>query len=674
MTEVVRSYLQFYQQRTYRSNRIDGGKDISYLVKDMERLTAESFRVCEMLAAECPTLYSNDIFGFHRYQKDLPCYELSCGISSPVNNPGNITPNYRRIMDLGFDAILQDLTSKKSTANGDSILFYEAIERQLLAFYPVVESYRKLALEQNNLRLATALAHVPAQPPRSFYEACLFMHMIAYLLRCALYSHLTLGRFDQYMYSYYLADLARGVSREELLETLELYFIAMNFDTDLYHGVQKGDNGQSMVLGGFSKHGESMFNELSQLCMEASLELSLIDPKINLRCGKNTPLELYELGTKMTKQGLGFPQYCNDDIVVPGLIALGYDEEDARNYTVAACWEFIIPNCSMDIPNRGTMNFPAVVNRALHRHLSESADFDTLMDFVKKEIQAECRSVQQRHWNYQLKPSSLLSLFVDGCLEKGLDLSQGGAKYNNYGIHGVGIADATDALSAVKHLIYDTGTLEKDVLLSALNANFEGYAECRNRLLNLPYKMGNNDDATDEIAASLMQCFADTMNDMDNGHGGIWRTGTGSAMEYVLSSRNCPATANGRRAGAPFAANFSPSITARLNGPLSVIQSFTKFDLRKIINGGPLTLEIHDTVFRNAEGEKKVAQLVKTFILLGGHQLQLNSINRDVLLAAQRNPEQYPNLIVRVWGWSGYFCELDREYQNHIIRRTEFQI
>ncbi|MBQ9131286.1 MAG: pyruvate formate-lyase, partial [Clostridia bacterium] len=134
--------------------------------------------------------------------------------------------------------------------------------------------------------------------------------------------------------------------------------------------------------------------------------------------------------------------------------------------------------------------------------------------------------------------------------------------------------------SAVRYLIYDTKQLEKEVLMEALNANFEGYTECRNRLRNLPPKMGNNDDYADQIAACLMQCFSDTMNGMPNGQGGIWRAGTGSAMEYVLSSCKCPATANGRCAGEPFSANFSPSLYARLNGPLSVLQSFTKFDLK----------------------------------------------------------------------------------------------
>ncbi|MDE6397990.1 MAG: pyruvate formate-lyase, partial [Clostridiales bacterium] len=142
----------------------------------------------------------------------------------------------------------------------------------------------------------------------------------------------------------------------------------------------------------------------------------------------------------------------------------------------------------------------------------------------------------------------------------------------------------------------------------------------------------------------------------------------------IYEGERCPATPDGRGAWEPFSANFSPAITTRLKGPFSVIRSFTKFDLKKTINGGPLTLEIHDTAFKNGDGIKKVAALVKSFFDMGGHQLQINSINRDTLLDAQKNPEKYPNLIVRVWGWSGYFNELDLSYQNHVISRTEFSV
>ena len=169
-----------------------------------------------------------------------------------------------------------------------------------------------------------------------------------------------------------------------------------------------------------------------------------------------------------------------------------------------------------------------------------------------------------------------------------------------------------------------------------------------------------------------MRAFCDNMNGKPNGIGGIWRAGTGSAQCY-LRDTDCT-TADGRKSGTPYSSSFSPSLDVKTDGLLSVLQSFTKFDLTDIINGGPLTIEIHDTVLRNDVGIKKVAMLVQKYIELGGHQLQLNSVNRDRLIDSQKHPEKYPNLIVRVWGWSGYFNELDKSFQDHIIRRTEYGV
>jgi formate C-acetyltransferase len=319
------------------------------------------------------------------------------------------------------------------------------------------------------------------------------------------------------------------------------------------------------------------------------------------------------------------------------------------------------------------MNFPKVVNTVIRESVAKCDTFEKLMDNVREEIKNECDRLICFANQRELMPSPYLSVFIDGCLEKGMDLCQNAAKYNNSGCHGAGISNAADALAAVKKLIYEEKSLDHRTLLKTLENNFEGFEELRHKLLECP-KMGNNEDYVDGIACELMDAFAKNMNVRKNNRGGIFRAGTGSAMEYIWSARQVAATADGRKAYEPYGSSFSPSITARLNGPLSVIQSFTKYDMTNIINGGPLTMEVHDTTFRNDMGIQKIAQLVKSFIDLGGHQLQLNSINRERLLDAQKHPENYPNLIVRVWGWSGYFNELAPEYQQHIIRRTEFMV
>ena len=260
---------------------------------------------------------------------------------------------------------------------------------------------------------------------------------------------------------------------------------------------------------------------------------------------------------------------------------------------------------------------------------------------------------------------------VDGCIEQGTDLKYVKGCYRNFGSHSTGLSVAADALAAVKKVIYEDKTVDKDRLLAALKTDYEKDPELRNLLISCP-KVGNDDNYADSLMVHIMKFIAKKLNRRPNGHGGIWRSATGSAQNYYYAAKDDPATADGRKAYTPYPSSYSPTLTAKLSGPLSVIRSFTKPDLTESCNGGPLTMEVHDNVFRNLEGEGKVADMVKLFIDMGGHQLQLNAINRERLLDAQAHPENYPNLVVRVWGWSGYFVELDPAFQNHIISRTNF--
>ena len=671
MTEKVKAMYDLIRSCEYRKRRVDNGEYDLTSVYNEHPLDFESYMLCDMLNREVPNILEGDIFGFNRYNVNTPYYYKN-GKKVPAGI-GNITPNYKRVIDSGFDAILADVEKyEKINVSGNSPLFYSSLRRNIGAVLDISERYRKYAESIGNKRLAEALEQVPSKPARSFYEACVFFKIIVYTLRCANHSHLTIGRFDQYMYSYFKADIDRGVSREELFETLEMLFLTLNADSDIYFGAQQGDNGQSMVLGGFDKLGNDTYNELSDMCINASLEINMIDPKINIRVGKKTPDRIYELGTKLTKLGLGFPQYCNDDVVVPYLLSLGYDEDDAYNYGVAACWEFIVPNNAYDVPNRMNFNLPSILNDAVFEDLENCQSYNEFFDAFAKRVH---NSANEYITEYAEKPETVkmqyLSLFVDGCIESGLDITEGGAKYHNYGSLISGISTTADSLAAIKKNVFEEKNVRANELVLALKANFDGYSEIRAKLANSS-KMGNNDDYVDTIAADLIKTYSEAFHGKDNGHGGVWRIGTGSAQGFWWQSRDTGATPDGRLAGDFYSCSFSPSLTAKTKGPLSIIQSFTKYDMSKVCHGGPLTMELHDSVFRNEEGEKKVAQLVKAFVNLGGHQLQLNAINRDRLLAAKAHPEAHRELIVRVWGWSGYFCELDSAYQEHIIRRAEY--
>ncbi|NLY27917.1 MAG: hypothetical protein GX049_10310 [Alcaligenaceae bacterium] len=212
------------------------------------------------------------------------------------------------------------------------------------------------------------------------------------------------------------------------------------------------------------------------------------------------------------------------------------------------------------------------------------------------------------------------------------------------------VVTAVDALAAVQKYVYGDKSVTKEELLAALATDFENAPDLLAKLRFDAPKLGSNDAETDDLAVEILDCFADSLQGFVNERGGIFRAGTGSAMYYVWHASNLPATADGRRSGEGLGANYSPSLFARLKGPISILQSFAKPHLKRVCNGGPLTLELHDTMFRNEQAIEKVAMMVKSFMRMGGHQLQLNAINRDTLKAAQKTPKDYRSLIVRVWG------------------------
>ena len=669
MTERIQTLLQILKCNSYKENRRDNTIALTPEEESLHPFMQDAALLKKMLELEDPFFLPGDRIGFHRVNTSYLMQTSPAGKWMPSWSAGNIVPDYETVLRDGIDGIRTRILSYESTPFRDAAV---VCLDTVLAF---ADRYAQKAKLYGDPELYACLCRVPHKGATTLLEACVLMKFVIFTLRCNRNDHITLGRFDKYMRPFYEADLKAGKTRAELLEIIQEFFLSLNFDTDLYHGVQKGDNGQSLVLGG-----NGSFDDFSHLCMEAALELNLIDPKINLRVDKNTPDSLYEFGTLMTKQGMGFPQYSNDDTVIPGLIKLGYAPEDAADYAVAACWEFIIPGKGMDIPNLTTMNFPGVVNRTLHTHLERCDTFEDLLQLLDREIEAECQALMTKcndmvlaKTDKRLHYSPYLSVFMVGCIESGKDISEYGAIYNNLGVHGAGISSAADALAAVREVIFEKKEYTPRQLLDALDKDFEGCGELRNRLLACP-KMGNSDCTVDSLGYMLMDCFSKHFNGKPTIIGSIFRAGTGSAQGYWFYAKNLAATADGRHANQPFGCSFSPSLEARLSGPLSCIRSFTGHNLTNIMNGGPLTLELHDTVFRNEEGIKKVAQLVKAFVLLGGHQLQLNSVNREILLDAMEHPENHKNLIVRVWGWSGYFIELDQPFREHIIKRTEFTI
>ncbi len=590
----------------------------------------------------------------------------------------NISSDYSYTIRTGLEQrrkeILDSIAIHSGHFNEPGVQFLKSIISAIDDIEHLADRYAELAKNTERHDIYEILRRIPREGAKTFHEALQFFRILHFGLWASGNYHNTIGRFDQYMFGYLKDDLENGrLDADSAFELLEEFFISFNKDSDLYPGMQQGDNGQSLVLGGVGKDGNDAFNILSEMCLKASLELKLIDPKINLRVNRDNPIERYDLGTELTKEGLGFPQYSNDEIVIPGLLSKGYEPEDARNYVVAACWEFIIPGCGMDIPNIAALSFTRVVNTAMDKYLEFSDDFGTFFGYVRDEMKIELDGILPSLSDLYSEPAPFQSLLMDGCIEKARDISLG-AKYNNYGIHGTGISTAVDSLAAIKKYVFSEGSVSARELCDAVRNNFDGADHLWRKLRYEAPKMGNDDDFTDQIAIELLDTFSELTSGMKNDRGGCFRPGSGSAMYYLWHANDIGASADGRKLGESLSANFSPGLNVRVKGPLSVIRSFSKPDMKKIMNGGPLTLELHDTVFRNRESIRKVSLLVKSYMDIGGHQLQINAVNRDRLIEARKHPELHRNLIVRVWGWSGYFTELDEVYQDHIIQRVEYSI
>lgn len=625
----------------------------------IQRMTERFALLCQ---EERPIVFENEHIAFIRTIENLPPIFTEQEWTDIKNKHyihelgflSNLSPDYETVLQKGLLALKEnaDEYSKKSIDAIISLSDRYAMEAELVG----------------NKTVAQTLKRVPRYGATSFLEALQLFRIVHYALWLEGNYHVTIGAFDRYMYPYYQADIASGkLTQEQADDLVEEFFLTFNRDSDLYVGVQQGDNGQSMVLGGKDANGNETFNDLSKACLKASGNLLLIDPKINIRVSKDTPLWIYELGTELTKKGLGFPQYTNDDIAIPALERLGYTHEDACSYVVAACWELIIPKVGADVANISALSFIKVIDECLHNDLLRSKTEEEFLSAVKVEIQKECDEIASGIQNLWFIPSP----FMNVCMA--MPVTDGG-KYNNFGIHGTGIASASDSLSAIVKYIYREKTLTKEELMKGVDENFENDPTLLHKLRYETPKVGQNDDFADNYLVFLLNAFSDALEGKVNCRGGKYRAGTGSAMYYLWHANEIGASPDGRRKGEPLGTNFSTSLFAKTGGPFSIVQSLTKPDFSRAMNGGPVTLEFSASMWQAEDAIQKFAKFIKAYIEMGGHQIQLNSVHLEKLKDAQKHPEQYERLVVRIWGWSAYFTELDKEYQDHVIARQEYSI
>jgi formate C-acetyltransferase len=547
-------------------------------------------------------------------------------------------------------------------------------------------------------KIAEVCRHVPAHPPRDFWEAVQaywFVHL-GVVTELNTWDSFCPGRFDQHLDPFYRNAVEAGtLTRDHAKELLECLWVKFNNQpAPPKVGVTNAESGTytdfaNINNGGLKRDGSDAVNEVTYLVLDVIDEMHLLQPSSNLQLSKKSPDAFLKRGLEIIRQGWGQPSVFNADMVVEEMLRQGKSVEDARCGGTSGCVETGAFGKEAYILT-GYFNLPKVLEVTLHNGVDprtgkkvgiETGDPRAFSSF--EELFAAFR--QQLHYLVDVKvrgnqtierlyaaymPAPFLSLLVDDCIARGRDYNDGGPRYNTTYIMGVAPATCTDSLAAIKYHVFDRKTMTMTELLAALASNFEGAEKLRLRLWNKTPKFGNDDDYADALLVELFNAFFNEVDGRKNTKGGQYRVNYLSTTCHVYFGSVTGATPDGRRAGEPLSDGISPVQGADRNGPTAVVKSAAKMDHART-GGTLLNQKFTPQLLQGEDGLSKVGSLVRSYFRLGGHHIQFNVVTAATLRAAQAEPEKYRDLIVRVAGYSDYFCDLTRALQDDIIARTE---
>ena len=575
---------------------------------------------------------------------------------------------------------------------------------------------RKKELEM----MAESLNWVTENPARNFHEAlqALFLYQLCLALEGNMHG-MSFGRVDQYVGDYYEKDIAEGrITPEYGQEMLDMFFLKVAEMNKFWgdsgeFGVPGYTSGQLITIGGVKPEtGEDATNAVTYMCLQCSGRLVLHDPPVALRVHKGMPEELWEAAIETNKICGGVPSMENDEVIIPALMDRGMSLESARNYCAMGCVEpggcgdewvccggtgsggFLnMINCLMVGINNGAnplprrdfrtgKTLPSVQSGPATGYLKDYTSFDQVLEAyrIQTEFFVKMHIGLTNAFEYvarQYMPLPVVSATMEGCLENGADVMWGGAKYNSCGVAGVGIGNLADSLQMIKHLCFDEKTKRctPAELYDALMHNWEGYDDLYNYVKNEAPHYGNGDPEVDQYAKWASDIFAKEVKKGSGPRGNGWSAGLWPVTTNVAFGLSTPTTPDGRKLGEPLADGCSPVQQMDKNGPTCVLTSVGSIDHRQFANGTLLNLKFSPSCLNGADGVEKLTQLLKTYFFdYLGMEVQINVISADTMRAAQKNPEQYKDLVVRIAGFSVYFVEMHRNGQNDVISRTELSM
>ena len=548
--------------------------------------------------------------------------------------------------------------------------------------------------------IAGICLHVPARPPGDLWEALQyywFVHL-GVITELNPWDAFNPGRLDQHLLPFYRKGIEEGtLTREKAKELIQCLWVKFNNQlAPPKVGVTAEESATytdfvNINLGGLRADGEDGANEVSFLLLEVIDEMKLVQPSSNIQLSEKTPDELLNKACAIIRKGWGQPSLFNADMVVEELTRQGKSIEDARNGGTSGCIETGAFGKESYILT-GYFNFPKVFEITLNNGVDPGTGnkvgietgraedfeaFEDLLDAYEKQlrhfidIKIEGNNVIERLFAEEM-PVPFLSIIIDDCIANGKDYNAGGALYNTTYIQGVGLGTLTDCLASVKYHVFDEGTLRMADLMDALSSDFEGNEKMRQMLINRTPRYGNDDDYPDSLMLSAFEIFFNAVEGRKNTKGGHHRINLLPTTCHIYFGRVTGATPDGRRAWQPLSEGISPVQGADRHGPTAVTKSASKLD-HSLTGGTLLNQKFTPQLLEGEKGLDGLARLVRGYFKLGGHHVQFNVVTRDTLRSAQADPEQYRDLIVRVAGYSDYFCDLSKVLQDEIIARTEHE-
>ena len=548
------------------------------------------------------------------------------------------------------------------------------------------------------LQIAANCDVVPAHKPETFWQAIQMYWFVHLGVTSELnpWDSYSPGRLDQHLNPFYVRDTEAGIlDDKKALELLECLWIKFNNQpAPPKVGITLKESSTytdfaNINTGGITPDGKNGVNDVSYLILDCMDEMKLLQPSSNVQISRKTPQKFLKRACEISRKGWGQPAFYNTEAIIQELLNAGKSLEDARRGGTSGCVEtgafgneayiltgyFNIPKVFELTLNNG---FDKMSGKQLGLKLGYATDFETyedLFDAFKKQmkylidIKIAGSNVIEKIFAEHM-PVPFLSIITNDCISNGKDYNGGGARYNTKYLQGVGIGTITDCLASVKYNVYDEKTFTMEELMAAMNDNFEGHERILNLVKNHTPKYGNDDDYADDIMQSVFGYYQKEVSGRHNMLGGMYRVNMLPTTCHVYFGDVMMASANGRLAHVPVSEGISPEKGADTHGPTAVVKSCAKMD--HLQTGGTLlNQKFTPNVVAGEEGLDQMANLVRTYFNMDGHHIQFNVIDKETLIKAQKNPEEYKDLIVRVAGYSDHFRNLSKALQDEIINRTE---